>query len=134
MTHCRSFIRYLRKICLILLLTLFIIMLLHILTILFLHTYVSPWNIASSPTHAAVLVFLYYVIPLITLLFFYLIINGLMKLEIAHTTKKQNKRHTRKVDKLTQTKKKNTSKQIKKEPLQYSCYTPHTKSPKKKED
>ena len=134
MIHSRSFIRFLRKICLILLLMLSIIMSLHILTILLLYTYVSPWNTLSSPTHAAVLAFLYYVIPLITLLFFYLILNELMKIEIAHTTKKQNKKHTNKVDKLTQTKKKNTAKQIKKEPLQYGCYTPLTKFPKKKED
>ena len=134
MIHSRSFIRFLRKICLILLLMLSIIMSLHILTILLLYTYVSPWNTLSSPTHAAVLAFLYYVIPLITLLFFYLILNELMKLQIAHTTQKQNKKHARKIDKLAQPKKKNTVKPTKKEPLQYNCYTPRTKLPKKKED
>lgn len=96
MIHSRSFIRFLRKICLTLLLILSIIMLLHMLVTLFLHTYISPWNTLSSPTHAAVLVFLYYVIPLITFLFFYLILNGLMKLEIAYAIKKQNKKHAKK--------------------------------------
>ena len=134
MSHPKSFIQLLSKISLILLLTVTIIMLFHILITLFLYTNVSPWNIESSPIDAMLLVFLYYVIPLIALLFFYLIINELKHFEITHTTKKQSKKQTKKSDTIKQSKKKSASKQKKKQPLQYGCYTPFTKLTKKNED
>lgn len=134
MSHPKSFIRLLSKISLILLLTVTIIMLFHILITLFLYTNVSPWNIESSPIDAMLLVFLYYVIPLIALLFFYLIINELKHFEITHSTKKQSKKQTKKSDTVKQSKKKSASKQKKKQPLQYGCYTPFDKLTKKNED
>lgn len=134
MSHPKSFIRLLSKISLILLLTVTIIMLFHILITLFLYTNVSPWNIESSPIDAMLLVFLYYVIPLIALLFFYLIINKLKHFEITHSTKKQSKKYAKNSNTVKQSKKKSASKQKKKQPLQYGCYTPFTKLTKKNED
>lgn len=134
MSHPKSFIRLLSKISLILLLTVTIIMLLHILITLFLYTNVSPWNIESSPTDAILLVFLHYVIPLIVLLFFYFIIKELKNFEITHSTKKQSKKHAKNSNTVTQSKKKSPSKQKKKQPLQYGCYTPFAKLTKKNED
>jgi len=109
-------------------------MLVHILITLFLSTYISPWNTASTPTHATILVFLYYVIPLIVLLFFYLVFNEFINLQTAHITKKQAKKHSRKTDKVSQAKKRGTTKQRKKQSLPYDCYTPINKSSKKNED
>ena len=139
MTYSRSFIRYLRKICFILLLTLSIIMLAHILITLFLSTYINPLSTKSSPIHVVISVFLYYVIPLIVLLFFYLIFNRLTNLEPLRTPKKQTKKQAKKTDKVpevikAQTKKKAPVKQIKKQALQSSCYRPINKLSKKNED
>ena len=102
MTCFRSLIRYLRKICFILLRTLITIMSFHILITLFLHTYIPPWNINSSPINAAILVLLYYAIPLITLLFFYLIMNQFIHLESDDPPKKKGKKQTKKNEKLPQ--------------------------------
>ena len=143
MTHSRSFIRYLRKICFILLLTLTFIMLAHILITLFLSTYIDSSSTKSSPIHIVISVFLYYVIPLIVLLFFYLIFNGLTNLEPLCTpkkqTKKQYKKQAKKTDKIpdamnTQAKKKAPEKQSKKQALQSSCYKPLNKLSKKNEE
>lgn len=134
MSHSKSFIQLLSKISLILLLTVTLIMLFHILITLFLYTNVSPWNIESSPTDAILLVFLHYVIPLIVLLFFYFIIKELKNFEITHSTKKQSKKHAKNSNTVNQSKKKSASKQKKKQPLQYGCYTPFDKLTKKNED
>lgn len=143
MSHSKSFIQLLRKISLILLLIVTLIMLFHILITLFLYTNVSPWNIESSPVDAILLVFLYYVIPLISLLSFYLITNELNHFELTHATQKQGKKQAKKSGAAKQIKKANTVKQIKKkrtsthkkkQPLQYGCYTPSAKLNKKNED
>lgn len=96
MSHSRSFIRLMRKTSLILLLTLTIIMLLHILITIFLYTTPYYGSTQGSIFNAVLLVFLYYVIPIIILLCFCLITNRLVKLENAYYEKKHlKKKHTR---------------------------------------
>jgi len=96
MFHPRNFLQFLRKTSLIILLTLSIIMFLHIL-IVTLGTSLMLWHTDSTPFDMALLVFLYYVIPLIAFLSFYLFISKLVQLDHHCTSSKSNKsRHTHK--------------------------------------
>lgn len=105
MSHHKSFIQLLRKISLIFLLILISIMLLHILITLFLCTSISPWHEKCSSIFDSILtVFLYYVIPIIIFLCFYLFTGQLVKLEMLYLSKKNKQ---------------------KKKPLKYQSYTPH---------
>lgn len=87
-----SLLKFLQRTSLIILLTLSIIMLFHIF-IITLGTSLMIWHTDSTPFDMALLTFLYYVIPLIALLSFYLLISQLVKLDEAVLNAKSKKKH-----------------------------------------
>lgn len=95
MSHPKSIIQLMRKTSLILLLILTLILILHLLITIFICTSSPSRNPLSSTFDAVLLVFLYYVIPMIILFCFYLVTNRLAHLELAYLEKKKNKKHAR---------------------------------------
>lgn len=90
MFRVRNLLRFLYRTSLIALLSLCIIMLLHIL-IMTLGTSFMLWHTDSTPFDIALLTFLYYVIPFITLFCFHFFISQLVKLEEYAYTAKRSK-------------------------------------------
>lgn len=91
MFHLRNLLDFLRRTSLITLLILSIIMLLHVF-IMTIGTSFMLWPSDSTPFDAGLLTFLYYVIPIIALLSFYLMILQLSKLESSCYNAKSRKR------------------------------------------
>lgn len=122
----KSLLQFLRKFSLTLLMNLCIIMLFHIL-IVTVGTSLMLWHIDSTPFDMALLTFLYYVIPIIVLLFFYILISELAKLETSHQKSSRTSTSKRSASKTeTSTTSKSTPKTTnKKHGKQGSSYTPY---------
>ena len=91
MFHLRNLLDFLRRTSLITLLIVSIIMLLHVF-IMTIGTSFMLWPSDSTPFDAGLLTFLYYVIPIIALLSFYLLILQLSKLEASCYNARSHKR------------------------------------------